>query len=158
MMLIQHSKGYGKGFYPPSEVPISNFDDKDELKELILDRILDLYFFHCVDEKDEAEEKDEFEEHQDKLIQAINYEVQDAYPKGFNTLFEVSLALLRVHRRYKVDEEDEEDDEEEDYIGDGEMYDPAADSQRGEDYGELSELDRELLRAEKDLVFEDTPL
>ena len=105
-MLVQHSKGYGKGFYPPSEVPISNFDDKDELKELILDRISELYFCHCVDEEDEVEDEDEYEERLDKLLQAINIEVREAYPRGFNTLFEASLALLRVHRRYKVDEED----------------------------------------------------
>ena len=156
MICTFRSKGGRDGFHPPDKEPISNFD-MDDLLELIIDRILDLYFLYCEEEEDELEDKEEYEETLDSLLQAINFEVQDAYPKGFNTLFEASLALLRVHRRYKVDEEDEEDDEEEDYIGDGEMYDPAADSQRGEDYGELSELDRELLRAEKDLAFEDTP-
>ena len=155
MILIQHSKGRGKGFYPPSEVPISDLDDKDELKELIKDRISDLYFCHCADEEDEAEEKDEYEERLDQLIQAINYEVQDFYPKGFNTIFNASLALLRVHRRYKVDEEDEYEAQD---IEDGEMYDPATDSRKEEEYRNMSDLDRELLRAERELAREDTPL
>ena len=65
MILTQHSKGRGRGFYPPSEAPISDFDDKDELKKRILNRISDLYFCHC-EEEDEAEEKDEEEEEDDK--------------------------------------------------------------------------------------------
>ena len=160
MILTQHSKGRGRGFYPPSEAPISDFDDKDELKKRILNRISDLYFCHC-EEEDEAEEKDEEEERQDQLIQAINYEVEDAYPKGFNTIFQAALALLKVHRRSKVEEE-EEDDKEDEYkaqnIEDGEMYDPAADSRREEDNRNMSDLDRELARADRELARKDTPL
>lgn len=131
----------------------------EDLAEIISDRIFDLcsLFFEAEDEEERKKEEEQ-EELVDELLQDINVEICRQHPKGFNTLFEASAALLRVHRRHKVDEEDEEDDKEEDYIEDGEMYDPAADSQREEDYSEMSELDRELLRAEKDLAFEDTPL
>ena len=158
MICTFRSKGYRMGFHPPDKESISNFD-MDDLLELIVDRILDLYFLYCEEEEDDAEESDEHEERQDRLLQAINYEVQDAYPKGFNTIFQAALALLKVHRRYKLDEEDDEEDEyEAQDIEDGEMYDPAADSRKEEEYRNMSDLDRELLRAERELAREDTPL
>ena len=162
-VLAVETKGEGRGYGTSVVSRESIFTlGMNDLAELIGDRISCIYsLFYDVEEED-AEEKDEHEEHQDRLLQAINYEVQDYYPRGFDNIFEAALALLKVHRRHKVDEEDEEDDEEDEYeaqdIEDGEMYDPAADSRREEDYSKMSELDRQLAIADRDLAREDTPL
>jgi len=101
LILTQHSKGRGKGFYPPSKESIFNLGMED-LIELISNRISDLYFLLYEREEEEPEKEDGLEESLDDILQDINDELRKQHPKGFDNLFDASVALLDLYRDLKA--------------------------------------------------------
>jgi len=125
-------RGLGRGKGTEREWSVSIFEDEDDPVFIKLrDRIVKLYslFF---DDEDRSEEWND-------LLDDINAALNPYYVDAFDSLFDASEALLKQFNDYE--EEDEESEGEHSVV---------LEDEEEEDFESLSELDKEILLAERE--------